>query len=300
MGLPPASGGALREPRKSVDHAILQACVGFTPGLNLEVRRDCRTVSFIVSVIGAGSAESNPRNGMPMQVSTEHLLQQANERFAVQDYYGAVHLLDEILESGRRFADVYHLRGLSLSLLGQPEKALEDFDRALSVNPRYIDALVHRGVVLVELGRSGEADASFQRAAALGQPGPSGFSNPVASRLANLHAAVGDAYAEAGALVDAIREYQRAVGLGPHFHDLRYRLARLLLEAARPLEAREELERIVAVQPKFVDAQAALGLAHYLSGDATGAQEIWARCLMQRPENARIGAYLAMARRLVS
>lgn len=237
---------------------------------------------------------------MPMQVSTEHLLQQANERFAVQDYYGAVHLLDEILESGRRFADVFHLRGLCLSLLGQPEKALEDFDRALGVNARYIDALVHRGVVLVELGRSGEADASFQRAAALGQTGPSGFSTPVASRLANLHATVGDAYAEVGALPDAIREYQRAVALGPHFHDLRYRLARLLLEAGRPLEAREELERIVAVQPKFVDAQAALGLAHYLSGDATGAQEIWARCLMQRPENARIGAYLAMARRLVS
>ena len=77
-----------------------------------------------------------------MQVSTEHLLQQAHERFAVQDYYGTIHMLDEILESGRRFADVYHLRGLALSLLGQPEKALEDFDRALAVNARYIDALV--------------------------------------------------------------------------------------------------------------------------------------------------------------
>ena len=235
-----------------------------------------------------------------MQVSTAHLLQQAHERFAVQDYYGTIHLLDEILESGRRFADVYHLRGLSLSLLGQPDKALEDFDRALAVNQRYIDALVHRGVVLVELGRTAEADASFQRAASLGQTGANGFSRPVASRLANLHATLGDAYAEVGAIPEAIREYQRAVELGPDFHDLRYRLARLLLEAARPLEAREELERIVAVQPKFVDAQAALGLAHYLSGDATGAQEIWARCLTQRPENARIGAYLAMARRLAS
>ena len=55
----------------------------------------------------------------------------------------------------------------------------------------------------------------------------------------------------------------------------------------------------MAVQPKFVDAQAALGLAHYLSGDATGAQEIWASCLRQRPGHTRVGAYLAMARRLV-
>src|SRR5262245_35486617 len=182
-----------------------------------------------------------------MQASPEHLLQQAHERFAVQDYYGSVHLLDEILDSGRRFADVYHLRGICLSLLGQPDRALEDFDRALALNPRYVDALVHRGVILVERGRTAEADASFQRAAALGQAGANGFSRPVAGRLANLHASLGDAYAEAGAVAEAIREYRRAVELGPDFHDLRYRLGRFLIESGRPLEAREELERIVAV-----------------------------------------------------
>ncbi len=235
-----------------------------------------------------------------MKVSTEHLLQQARERFTVQDYYGAVHLLDEILEGGRAFADALHLRGVCLSLLGQTERALEDFDQALELNPRYVDALVHRGVILVELGRTAEADASFQRAAALGQGALGGFSRPVAARLANMHATLGDAYADAGALHPAIEQYRRAVELGPDFHDLRYRLARFLLDVGRPLEAREELERIVSVQPDFIDAQATLGLAHYLSGDATGAQEIWAQCLRRRPDNARVGAYLAMAERLVS
>jgi len=233
-----------------------------------------------------------------MHVSTDHLLQRAHERFAVQDYYGAVHLLDEVLQSGRRFADVYHLRGLCLSLLGQHDRALDELDCALGLNPRYIDALVHRGVILVELGRTAEADASFQRAAALGQVGANGLARPVAARLANMHAAVGDAYAEIGASDGAINEYRKAVDLGPDFHDLRYKLARFLMEAGRPLEAREELERIVAVQPNFVDAQAALGLAHYLSGDATGAQEIWAACLKNRPENPRVSAYLAMVQRL--
>jgi hypothetical protein len=38
----------------------------------------------------------------------------------------------------------------------------------------------------------------------------------------------------------------------------------------------------------------ALGLAHYLSGDALGAREIWRNCLSRRPENARVDAYLAM------
>lgn len=233
-----------------------------------------------------------------MRVSMDHLLQQARERFAVQDYYGAVHLLDEILQSGRSFADVHHLRGLSLSLLGRLDAALEEFDQALALNPRYIEALIHRGVVLIELGRSSEADVSFQQAASHGQPTIAGFSRPVAARLANLHSELGEAYAEAGGLPQAIEQYRRAVELGPTFHDLRYRLARLLIEAGRPLEAREELERIVALQPQLVDAQAALGLAHYLSGDASGAREIWAECLTKHPANARVEAYLAMAQRL--
>jgi hypothetical protein len=46
-----------------------------------------------------------------------------------------------------------------------------------------------------------------------------------------------------------------------------------------------------------VDAQAALGLARYLSGDASGAEEIWNDCLSIRPENPRVEAYLAMMER---
>ncbi len=232
-----------------------------------------------------------------MQASVDHLLSQARERFEMQEYYGSIHLLQEIVDSGRSFADVYHLMGLSYSLLGQPERALGEFDRALAQNPRYMEAHIHRGLVLNEMGRTAEAAASFRNATLHGQPAIGGFAAPVAAKLANQHANLGEGYAEAGALREAIGQFRRAVELGPGFHDLRYRLARLLLEANNPLEAREELERIVAVQPDFVDAQAALGLALYLSGDPAAAQDVWARCLARRPGNVRVSAYLAMAQR---
>ena len=233
-----------------------------------------------------------------MQVSPEHLLAQARERFAVQDYYGTVHLLEEMLGTGRSFADAHHLLGLALALLGHKERALSQFEQALALNPRYIEANIHRGILLTELGRESEAEDAFRAATDHSEVTPSGFSRPVAARLANLHAQVGEAYAEAGALTRAIEEYRQAVTLGPAFHDLRYRLARLLLEASRPLEAREELEKILADHPGFVDAQASLGLAHYLAGDATAAAEVWRRSRADRPRNARVDAYLAMARRL--
>ena len=100
---------------------------------------------------------------------------------------------------------------------------------------------------------------------------------PVVGRLANQHAELADAYAEAGALGRAIEQYERALELGPGFHDLRYRMARVMLEAGRPLEAREALETVLLARPNFVDAEAALGLAHFLSGDGVGARERGAR-----------------------
>jgi len=101
-----------------------------------------------------------------MDVSVAHLLGQARERFANQDYYGAAHLLEEIVGAGRAFADVHHLLGLCRSLLGQHQRAVDEFDRALALNPRYIEAHIHRGIALSELGRVEEAETAFRQAAA--------------------------------------------------------------------------------------------------------------------------------------
>ena len=229
-----------------------------------------------------------------MAAQTERVLARARDRFAVQDYYGTVHLLEEIVAGGRAFADVHHLLGVSLSLLGQRERALTEFGRALELNPRYLEALIHQGLVLFEMGRDAEAEDSFRRASASVSAPSSGLPAPIAASLANQHAELAEAYAEAGALDRAVEQYQRALELGPDFVDLRYRMARLLLESGRSLEAREALEEVLRTRPNFVDASAALGLAHYLSGDALGARDIWKGCLKRRPENVRVEAYLAM------
>jgi len=229
-----------------------------------------------------------------MAAQTERVLARARDRFAVQDYYGTVHLLEEIVAGGRAFADVHHLLGVSLSLLGQRERALTEFGRALELNPRYLEALIHQGLVLYEMGRDAEAEESFRRASASVSAPSHGLPAPIAASLANQHAELAEAYAEAGSLDRAVDQYQRALELGPNFVDLRYRMARLLLESGRSLEAREALEEVLRTRPNFVDASAALGLAHYLSGDALGARDIWKGCLKRRPENARVEAYLAM------
>ncbi len=215
----------------------------------------------------------------------------------MDDYYGAIHLLEELVASGRAFADAHHLLGLCYYMIGQGERALAAVDQAVRLNPRYLEALMHRGVVLSSLGRSQEAEEAFAVARSASGGDRAGIPAHHADKLANQHADLGEGYAEAGALAQAIEQYQAALRLGPTFQDLRYRLARLLLETGRVLEAREELEKLVAGRPNSVEGRATLGLACYLAGDAQTARALWAALAKERPGDARVKAYLAMVGR---
>lgn len=233
-----------------------------------------------------------------MDISIASVMTKAREHFGNRDYYGALYCLEEINGSGRSWADVHDLRGLCLSLLDRPTDALAEFDRALALNPRYLEAWLHRGVVLNQLGRGDEAAAAFTSARSVEGPAVAGLSAPVAAQLANAHARLGELYAEAGALGEAVDQFRRAVGLGPGFFDLRLRLARLLLEAGNPLQARKVLEGILTDRPEWVDARVQLGLARYLAGETVEARTIWQACRAQRPELEGIAAYLAMVEQI--
>src|SRR3989441_10542086 len=135
--------------------------------------------------------------------------------------------------------------GLSYALVGQQDQALAQLDRALGLNPHYVEALIHRALVLNELGREDEADAAFRRAAQVGGEPRDGLPAHVAAKLAHQHAALGNAYDEAGALAQAIDQYHAALALGPAVHALRDKLGRMLLQAGRALDAREHFEIIV-------------------------------------------------------
>jgi Flp pilus assembly protein TadD len=232
-----------------------------------------------------------------MDISAHRLLERAKERSELGDYFGSIHLLEELIETGRAYADAHQLLGFAYHMVGRPEKALKSFDRALELNPRYVEAHIHRGIVLSDLGRSAEAELAFSHARDCGGAERGGVQAHHAAKLSNMHAALGEAYVEAGALNQAIEQYQMALKLGPTFHDLRFRLGRLLLDAGRSLEAREELQVAADARPRSVPTHLALGLACYVSGDAVTAKRIWERILVENPGDLRATAYMAMLNR---
>jgi tetratricopeptide (TPR) repeat protein len=232
-----------------------------------------------------------------MDISPHRLLERAKERFELGDYFGSVHLLEDLIESGRAFADAHQLLGLAYHMVGRSERALEAFDKALELNPQYVEAHIHRGIVLGDLGRGAAAEQAFAAARDCGGADRGGVKAHHAAKLANMHADLAEAYVQAGVLNRAIEQYQAALQLGPEYHDLRYRLGQLLLESGRSLEAREELQRVVEARPGSPDVTLAYGLACYVSGDAASAREVWEALANKDPEDARANAYLAMLAR---
>lgn len=221
----------------------------------------------------------------------------ARERFAARDYRGAALLLASAIEAGQGYADTYHLLGLCHALIEQREEALRSFDDAIRLNPRYVEAHLNRAIVLSDLGREREAEEALAHAQELGRPDSTGFPTMVANRLANMHAELGRAYREAGALRAATAQFQSALAIRPAFADLRLELARTLLDAGQPDDAAHELDVILQARPDWLDAMLARGLAAYLAGDLDQAKAVWERASERHPEEPRLETYRSMLAR---
>lgn len=224
-------------------------------------------------------------------------LSRAREHFAVRDYHGAVLLLQEAVVEGLAYADAFNLLGLSLALVDRPQEALAALERALQINPRYVEAHLNRAVVLSALGRPEEAERGFQTARELGRADGSGFPALVANRLANAHASLGREYREAGALNEAIGQFRRALELRPGFADIRLALARALVERGEHAEAAAALDEALVSRPTALDALLLRGLVAYLQGDFGRAESAWSAAAEAHPEEPRVEIYRSMLAR---
>ena len=71
-------------------------------------------------------------------------------------------------ENNRDLARLYNERGLAHMELGRPEKALDDYDEAVSIYPTLVEAYLNRADARALLGMDAEAEQDLLRAEQLG------------------------------------------------------------------------------------------------------------------------------------
>ena len=235
-----------------------------------------------------------------MSQDLRQLIQHGKHAYERRNYADALAAFRVVLQGNPHFADVRHLSGLCLSFLGQPDAAIAEFDAAIRLNERYVEAHLNRAIILTELGRYDDAQLAFNQAGRFETETEGPFPALISAKLANAHMAVGDLYFDAGASEQACQEYRTALTMRPRFHDIRNKLAEALIKMGDLSSAQAELETVLHGNPRFLAARLNLGLIHYRQGNYEQAGTEWETCQSHQPGNPQVRAYLAMLERALA
>jgi tetratricopeptide (TPR) repeat protein len=229
-----------------------------------------------------------------MDERTKELLSRGREHYQKGEFDKADYILREVVEHSDRFADVFDMLGIIAHSRGDLPAALRYFERAVTLNPSYTEALLNLAVTYNDLGKYDAAREIHARVRKLGNSGTVQIDPFARGKIANMHADLGQAYAEAGIVHEAIEQYQKAVALCPSFADLRTRLGSLYRDAGDLEHAREQFQAAKESNPKFVQARVLLGVALYSLGDSAAALSEWKEALAVDPANKSAQMYVRM------
>src|ERR1043165_2130445 len=220
------------------------------------------------------------------------LLVRGREHYQKREFDKADYLLREVIKHSDSYADVFDMLGIIAHSRGDLHAAVRYFERAVALNPSYTEALLNLAVTYNDLGRYEAARQIHSRVRKLGNAGPVQIDPFARGKIANMHADLGQAYAETGIIHEAIEQYLKAVHLCPSFADLRTRLGNLYRDAGDLGRAREQYEGAKNANPKYVPARVLLGVALFSLGDSVAAMNEWREVLELDPDNKSAQMYV--------
>lgn len=215
-----------------------------------------------------------------------HFLKGAAERSAIKSIKKATDLsknekYDEALRELDKAASklpnspiVYHNRGMTHYLKGNPQEALADFNRALAMNPDLSELYVWRGETQRRIGNYDAAISDLSKAINLDQGVKRAFyfrgrayqdkgitdaaladfrkSIELDPNQADVHVQTGYLFQKTGDPAHAIESFTTALDQGWHDPDLlRFLIAKCLISSKRYSEALKALDDLIQRDPQF-------------------------------------------------
>ena len=196
-------------------------------------------------------------------------------------YADAVRRFDHVLAAESKFAPAFLNRGNVLKIMGYTERALDDFNRALSLRPDYSAALCNRAMLFLENGHLDDAMADYQAV--------------IATQADNVTALIGQGNVlrqlaerrsdgERAFLIErALDSYRSAIRAAPEAAQAHYSLAITLHRLDRLREAIEHYRLALQLQPGLAEAHSDMGVAEFEAGDFERAAESLNKALAIEP-----------------
>ncbi len=205
-------------------------------------------------------------------------------RFQLRHWVDGRTLFTHTLNVTENNALAHKMLGTILARAGEHEAALDQYDRALQLDP--VDGWLHNNLAnsLLALGRSDRALVHYRKAVE---------SDPRDARIRFNRAR---ALFERADYEAAAAELERALELDPDLFEARYTLALSLHLAGHDAEARAQYDAVLRLRPDTVDAH--LNLASLLAkhGEPRTAAHHLERALVLEPDNVDAKRRLAALR----
>jgi tetratricopeptide (TPR) repeat protein len=167
-------------------------------------------------------------------------------------YFDALKSLNLAISLNPKYKDAIASRGEIYRLMGRYEEALKDFDLAIEIDPKYKDAIASRGITYRLTGRYEEALKDFDLAIEIDPK-----SRAIASR--------GQTYGLMKRYEEALKDFDIAIGIDPKSWAIasRGQTYRLM---GRYEEALKDFDLAIGIDPKYEWAITSRGQTYRLMG----------------------------------
>jgi tetratricopeptide (TPR) repeat protein len=155
---------------------------------------------------------------------------------------------------------VFYFRGLAFLNMDQVDKAIEDFDRAIALDPYFRDAFLNRGTALEKTGKFDKAIENFDKAIAL-SPSYEAYFNR------------GITFGKMGQLDKAIADYDKAIALNPSRYEAYHAGGTLYGKTGMFDKAIEYFNKYITMNPKHAESYNNRGLSYVYIGQDDRALE---------------------------
>ncbi len=190
-----------------------------------------------------------------------------------------------------QLADVYNSLGLVYADQGKFNFAEIAFQKALQINPNYMEAALNLSVVYNNLGLGKKSKAIYEKLQKYGAKSRGAMDAMLMARVANMHAEIGDLYHGVGEYQAAIEEFEKAVDLCPWYIDVQTKLATCYREHGKADRALKIFTKHKSKASRYAPFWIALGVTYYARDKRQDAKKAWAKALKIDSKNKTAQAY---------
>ena len=219
-----------------------------------------------------------------MNKNLENLKQEVWQLFDDKNWDELIPICTEIIELERSPHDkafAYYNRGLAYYYKGDFDRAIEDFNKALELDPNYIGAHYNRGLAYYYKGDFDRAIEDFNKALELDPNYIGTYYNR------------GLAYYYKGDFDRAIEDFNKALELDPNYIGIYYNRGLAYYYKGDFDRVIEDFNKALELDPNYIGAHYNRGLAYYYKGDFDRAIEDSNKALeLKSPDTLRTRTHL--------